>query len=49
MQQVMDNMLELETFNEALDILRNIIKTQDELNEQTKERRKAKLLELLEE
>lgn len=49
MQQVMDNMLELETFNEALDILRTIIKTQDELNEQTKERRKAKLLELLEE
>jgi hypothetical protein len=49
MQQVMDNLLELETFNEALDILRNIIKTQDELNEQTKERRKAKLLELLEE
>ena len=49
MKQVLDNMLELETFNEALELLRAIIKSQDELNQQTKERQKAKLRDLLEE
>lgn len=49
MKQVLDNMLELETFNEALDLLRAIIKSQDELNQETKRRQKTKVLELLEE
>jgi hypothetical protein len=48
MKQVLDKMLELETFNEALELLRAIIKSQEELNEQTKERQKAKLRDLLE-
>jgi hypothetical protein len=49
MKQVLDKMLELETFNEALDLLRAIIKSQDELNQETKQRQKSKVLELLEE
>jgi hypothetical protein len=49
MKQVLDNMLELETFNEALDLLRAIIKSQEELNQLTKQRQKSKVLELLEE
>jgi hypothetical protein len=49
MKQVLDNMLELETFNEALDLLRAIIKSQEELNDQTRERQKSKLRDLLEE
>lgn len=49
MQQVLDNMLELETFNEVLDLLRAIIKSQEELNQQTRDRQKSKLRDLLEE
>ena len=49
MKQVLDNMLELETFNEALDLLRSIIKSQEEVNQQTKDRQKSKLRDLLEE
>ena len=32
MKQVLDKMLELETFNEALDLLRAIIKSQEKMN-----------------
>jgi len=49
MQKVLDRMLELEDFNEALELLRAIIKLQEELEEQTRERQKQKIRELLEE
>jgi len=48
MQQVLSKMLELETFNEVVDLLRSIIDSQEGLNEKTKDSRKAKLRELLE-
>ena len=48
MQQIRDKMLELETFNEALDRLREIIELQKDLNEQTKKLRQDKLRNLLE-
>jgi len=47
MQQIRDKMLELETFNEALDRLREIIELQKDLNEQTKKLRQDKLRNLL--
>ena len=49
MKQILDKMLELESFNEALDLLRDIIAAQERVNEQTKQRQKAKLRNLLEE
>jgi len=49
MQKVLDRMLELEDFNEALELLRAIIKLQEELEGQTRERQKQKIRELLEE
>ena len=48
MNRVLDKMTELEDFNEALELLRTIIKLQEELGEQTKQRQKDKLRELLE-
>jgi len=48
MQEVLNRMIELEDFNEALELLRTIIKLQDQLNEQTRQRHKQKLRELLE-
>ena len=45
MQKVLDQMIELEDFNEALELLRTIIKLQDQLDEQTRQRHKQKLLE----
>ncbi|MBL9122922.1 MAG: hypothetical protein JNG90_04775 [Planctomycetaceae bacterium] len=48
MQLVLSKMLELETFNEVVDLLRSIIDSQEGLNEKTKDSRKAKLRELLE-
>ncbi|HUY34733.1 MAG TPA: hypothetical protein VMV69_18455 [Pirellulales bacterium] len=48
MRQVRDKMLELETFNEALDRLREIIELQKILNEQTKKLRQEKVRHLLE-
>lgn len=47
MQQVRDKMLELETFNEALDLLRAIIAGQQEISERTKKQRVEKLRGLL--
>ena len=40
MRQVLDRMLELESFNEAVELLRTIIQTQRQLDEQTKQRHK---------
>jgi hypothetical protein len=49
MQSVLDRMLEMEDFNQAVDLLRNIIKMQDDLRGQTEQRRKQKARELLQE
>jgi len=48
MRQVLDRMLELETYNEVVALLRNIITDQDEINRQTKERQKERLRSLFE-
>ena len=42
---VLQKMLELETYNELIDIVRSLIKEQNELIEKTKEIRKKELLE----
>ena len=49
MRKVLDRMIELEDFNEAMELLRAIIKLQDDLREQTRERQKQKIRELLQE
>ena len=49
MQKVRDRMIELEDFNEALDLLRGIIQTQDQLRQETQQRHKQKIRELLKE
>jgi len=48
MKQVLDRMLELETYNEVVALLRNIITDQTEINRQTKERQKERLRGLFE-
>ncbi|HUT11490.1 MAG TPA: hypothetical protein VMY42_13395 [Thermoguttaceae bacterium] len=45
MQKILKRMLELQSFNEAVELLREIIKEQEELRELTKDRRNQKLLE----
>lgn len=47
LQKVRDQMLELETFNEAVDLLREIISAQEKVSEQTKKERSKKLRNLL--
>lgn len=49
MDQVLLEMKKLETFHEALELLKAIIGEQDELTEKTKQRRKAQALKALEE
>ncbi len=49
MRQVLEHMRELETFNEAVALLRSIAEAQERLNAQTKERRRQQARELLEE
>jgi hypothetical protein len=49
MRKIRDRMIELEDFNEAVDLLRNIIKMQEDLRRQTQERHKQKIRELLKE
>lgn len=44
MQKVLQQMIELEDFNEAVELLRSIIKLQEKLGEKTKRRQKAELL-----
>ncbi len=48
MQGVLDKMLELETFNEVLDMLRQIIDDQQHVNEETKRQQKQDLRSLIE-
>ncbi|MEX2112753.1 MAG: hypothetical protein WD845_06175 [Pirellulales bacterium] len=48
MSQVLDKMLELETFNEVLDILREIIAEQEQVTTETKDQQKSKVRDLLE-
>lgn len=47
MQKVRDQMLELETFNEAVDLLREIIADQERVTERTKQERRKKVRQLL--
>ncbi len=44
MQKVLQQMIELEDFNEVVELLRSIIKLQEEISEKTKRRQKAELL-----
>ncbi len=48
MRRVLDRMIELEDFNEAVELLREIVESQEKLHEQTKQRQKQKLRVLLE-
>ncbi|MCD4727999.1 MAG: hypothetical protein K8R46_10075, partial [Pirellulales bacterium] len=49
MQKVRDRMLELESFNEAVELLRKIVEMQKELKEETQRRHKQKIRDLLKE
>jgi hypothetical protein len=48
MRQVLDRMVELEDFNEAIEKLRSIIQEQEKLGELIKQRQKQKLRDLME-
>ena len=48
MKQVLDIMLELETFNEVLEMLRQVISAQEKVNAETKQKQKQKLRDLVE-
>ena len=48
MHEVLARMVELEDFNEAVQLLRSIIEEQEQLRDAVRERRKAKLRQLLE-
>lgn len=45
MQQVLSQMLELETFNEAIALLRSIMESQEQIHEKTKQKRKSILFD----
>jgi hypothetical protein len=49
MQQILDRMLELESYNEVVGLLRGIIEDQQQLNERTKQQQTDRLKDLLEE
>jgi hypothetical protein len=49
MRKVRDRMIELEDFNEAIELLRGIIQGQEQLREKTQQRHKQKIHELLKE
>ena len=49
MKEVLDRMLELESYNELVELLRTIVKEQQQLQEKTKKERRAKLRRLLDE
>jgi hypothetical protein len=49
MHKVLDRMIALEDFNEAVELLRGIIKAQEQLQENTKQRHKQKIRDLLQE
>ena len=46
MRRVLDRMLELETYNEVVALLRDIISDQDQINKRTKEQQKDRLRSL---
>ena len=46
MRRVLDRMLELETYNEVVTLLRDIISDQNQINEQTKKQQKERLRSL---
>lgn len=48
MRQVLERMIQLEDFNEAVELLRAIIEFQEQLHRQTEQRHKQKIRELLE-
>jgi hypothetical protein len=48
MRQVLDRMLELESYNEVLSLLREIITEQEQLRRKTNQRQKERLENLLE-
>jgi hypothetical protein len=48
MKQTLSQMLELEDFNEAVELLRSIIQSQEKVTDQTKQRHRQKLRDLLE-
>ncbi len=47
MRKVLDRMIELENFNEAVELLRGIISSEEQLREQTQQRHKQKIRDLL--
>jgi len=49
MQHVLDRMVELQDYNEMVEMLRDIIKMQDQLHRQTEERNRQKFRDLLKE
>jgi hypothetical protein len=49
MKEVLDRMLELETYNEVVALLRGIISDQEEINRRTKDRQRARFRSLFEE
>jgi hypothetical protein len=49
MRRVLDRMLELETYNEVVSLLRDIITDQDQINKRTKEQQKDRLRSLFQE
>ncbi len=49
MQKVRDHMIELEDFNEAVELLRNIVDMQKQLHQETQKRHNEKIRDLLKE
>ena len=49
MRKIRDRMIELEDFNEAVELLRNIVETQKKLHEQTEQQHKEKIRHMLKE
>jgi hypothetical protein len=47
MTVVLDNMLELETYNELIDLIRGLIGDQKQINQKTQQERKKQVLDLL--
>ena len=47
LEAVLEKMLELETYNELVDLIRKMIRDQEDLTERTKEQQKKSALELL--
>jgi hypothetical protein len=49
MRHVLDRMIELQDYNEMVEMLRDIIKTQEQLRQQTEQRHKQNIRDLLKE